>query len=256
MIKRTYLGLIYFFLYAPIAVLLVFSFNNARYSQVWHGFTWHWYADLAHDHTIISVAFNSLLVAVSASTLACMLGTLAAVSLYRYRFMGRKFIYALVFALITLPDIVLGIALLVSFNLIHIPLGFISILLGHIAICMPFVIITIYTRLQHIDPNLFNAAHDLGASDFIILKKIIIPLLGSAFLAAWLLGFTLSLDDLMISFFVAGPTFEVLPLQLFGMVKVGASPELNALCSIMFVLTLSLVVVAERLLHNDLKQEL
>jgi spermidine/putrescine transport system permease protein len=179
-----------------------------------------------------------------------MLGTLTAVSLYRYRFKGKKLLHGMIFVMIVSPDIVMAISLLILFSTLKAPLGFWTLLLSHVTFCMPFVAVTVYSRIAGLDKNIFEAAKDLGASDFTILLRVIIPLLWPAILAGWLLSFTLSLDDVIISFFVTGPDFDILPLKIFSMVKLGVKPEINALCSVMFALTLLIVLIAQLVLRK------
>lgn len=243
--NRLYMGLIYLFFYIPIFVLIVYSFNNSTYSLVWHGFTWQWYSNLLQDGDLWVSVWHSLVLGVSASTVATTIGLLAAVSLYRYRFFGHQFLNALVFILILSPEIVTGAALLILFTLIAMPLGFTSLFLSHTSFCIPFVIVTIFSRLVSVDKNIFEAAKDLGANDWVIFVRIILPLLWPAIFAGWLLSFTLSLDDVIISYFVAGPEYQILPLQIYAMVRTGIRPEINALCSVIFIFTLALVIVSQ-----------
>ena len=240
--QNIYLTAIYLFFYIPIAVLIVYSFNNAQYSLLWHGFTTSWYQQLLTDTDLQTVAMHSLLIGVLASSIATLLGTIAAVSLYRYQFYGKQLLHGLLFVLIVSPDIVMGISLLILFSTLKITLGFWTLLISHITFCMPFVAVTVYSRVTGFDKNVFEAAKDLGAVDLTIFTKIIIPMLWPAILAGWLLSFTLSLDDVIISYFVTGPTYQILPLQIYSMVRLGVNPEINALCSVMFAVTLLLVL--------------
>lgn len=248
--KLSYLSLIYLFFYIPIAVLIVYSFNNAHYSLVWHGFTLDWYQQLFEDSDLWLAAWRSFMLGVLAATLATSVGMLAAVSLYRFRFAGRKFLYGLIFILILSPEIVTGAALLLLFTMLHFKLGFFTLLLAHTSFCIPFVIVTLYGRLVSFDKNMFEAAKDLGATDSVIFKKIILPLLWPALTAGWLMSFTLSLDDVIISYFVAGPEYEILPLRIYSMVRTGIKPEINALCSALFLVTLTLIVVSQLILRK------
>lgn len=245
-----YLAAVYLFFYFPIAVLIVYSFNNASYSLLWHGFTLHWYQELFADTDLQNVAWHSLSIGVLAATAATILGTLTAVSLYRYRFFGRQLLHGMLFVMIVSPDIVMAISLLILFSTLKAPLGFWTLLLSHITFCMPFVAITVYSRITGLDKNIFEAAKDLGASDLTTFTRIIVPLLWPAILSGWLLSFTLSLDDVIISFFVTGPDFDILPLKIFSMVRLGVKPELNALCSVMFALTLLIVLVSQLVLKK------
>ena len=237
-INGFYLLLIYLFLYAPIVVLIIYSFNDSPRSLLWHGFTTRWYKNLVDNTNLQVVAFNSLWVGFLAAMGATALGTLSAVCLYRYQFFGKRLLYALIFVLIVSPDLVTGIALLILFSALKFPLGFWTLLLAHIAFCVPFVIVIIYARLSGYDKNIIEAAKDLGATDGVIFRKILVPLLWPAIMAGWLLSFTLSMDDVIISFFVTGPEFDVLPLKIFSMLRLGVSPEVNALYGVLFVLTL------------------
>jgi spermidine/putrescine transport system permease protein len=241
----SYLTAIYLFFYIPIFVLIAYSFNSAQYSLVWHGFSMRWYEELISDTDLWIAVGHSLILGIVAATIAMWIGALAAVSLYRYQFMGRRVLYGLVFILILSPDIVMGISLLILFSLIKISLGFWSLLLAHITFCIPFVVVTVYSRIVSFDQYIFEAAKDLGATDTVIFSRIILPLLWPALLSGWLLSFTLSLDDVIISYFVAGPDFEILPLKIYSMVRLGVKPEINALCSVTFLLTLVLIILSQ-----------
>lgn len=241
----SYMTLVYMFFYIPIAVLIVYSFNDSQYSLLWHGFTWHWYADLFADSGLWISAWHSLALGVTSASIATFFGMLAAVSLYRYRFPGRGFINGLLIILIMSPEIVMAASLLILFTMLHFHLGFISLLLSHVTFSIPFVAVTVFSRLASFDNNIFEAAKDLGANDRIIFFSIIMPLLWPALVAGWLLSFTLSLDDVIISYFVAGPEFDILPLRIYSMVRSGIKPEINALCSVIFVITLGLIVLSQ-----------
>lgn len=240
-----YLLLIYIFFYFPIAILVIYSFNSSQYSLLWHGFSWQWYQQLLADTDLQVVALHSLIVGVLAATLGTFLGTLAAVSLYRYQFYGKQLLHGLIFVLIVSPDIVMGISLLILYSTLKASLGFWTLLFAHIIFCLPFVAVTVYSRITGLDKNIFEAAKDLGATESITFRRVIVPLLWPAIFAGWLLSFTLSLDDVIISYFVTGPSFNILPLQIYSMVRLGVSPEINALCSVMFGLTLLLVLIAQ-----------
>lgn len=240
-----YLTLIYLFFYIPIIILVIYSFNDTDYSLLWHGFTWRWYSELFSDSDLWIAAWHSFFLGIAAATLSTFIGMLAAVSLYRYRFFGRQFLNGIIYVLILSPEIVTGASLLILFTLLQIHLGFLSLFLSHVSFCIPFVIVTAYSRLVSFDKNIFEAAKDLGANDWLIFRRIILPLLWPALFAGWLLSFTLSLDDVIISFFVAGPEFQILPLQIYSMVRSGIKPEINALCSVLFCVTLAMVVASQ-----------
>src|SRR3990170_4620415 len=240
--KYIYTTCVYIFLYLPIAVVIIFSFNNAKHSLVWQGFTLKWYTALFHDAALLHVAWHSLLLGILAATGATIIGTLTAVSLFRYRFFGKKILHALIFILILSPEIVMAISLLLMYSFLKVPLGFWTLLLAHTTLCIPFVAVTVYSRVTTLDTAIFEAAMDLGATDFTIFRKIIIPLLLPAIVSGWLLSFTLSLDDVIISYFVSGPTFDILPLKIYSMVRLGVKPEVNALCTLLLAFTLMIVI--------------
>lgn len=248
--KISYTTFIYAFLYIPITIVVWFSFNRSHRSLIWHGFTWHWYDVLFHDHSMLNVALHSLLIGTLAATLASLLGTFTAVNFYRYRFSGKKLFYGLLFVLVIVPDIVLAIAFLLLFRMTHIPLGFWSLLIAHITFCLPFVFVTLNGRLADSNPSLIEAARDLGASESMIFFRLLIPLLLPGIVAGWLLSFTLSLDDVIISYFVTGPDFQILPLKIFSMVRLGVSPEVNALCTLLLALTILLVLTSQLALRK------
>lgn len=248
--KIGYLSLIYSFFYIPIIVLIVYSFNNSQFSLVWHGFTWHWYQDLFIDDDLWVATWHSFYLGITAATLATIIGMLAAISIYRYRFRGKQFLNGLVFIMILSPEIVTGAALLILFTALQLKLGFLTLLLAHATFCIPFVIVTTYSRLVSLDKNIFEAAKDLGANDWLILRRILLPLLAPALFAGWLLSFTLSLDDVIVSYFISGPEFEILPLRIFAMVRSGIKPEINALCSVLFCFTLFMVVLSQLALRR------
>src|SRR5579862_6528088 len=241
----SYLTLIYLFFYISIIVLIIYSFNDAQYSLLCHGFTWKWYEELFADNDLWMATWHSFFLGCTSATVATFVGLLAAVSLYRYRFFGRNLLNSLVFILIVSPEIVTGASLIILFSLLSLPLGFTTLLLSHISFCIPFVIVTTYSRLVSFDKNIFEAAKDLGAHDWLILVRIILPLLWPALFAGWLLSFTLSLDDVIISYFVTGPEFEILPLRIFSMVRSGVKPEINALCSVLFCFTFALILLSQ-----------
>lgn len=248
--KTLYVTAIFLFFYLPIVVLIIYSFNNAQYSLLWHGFSLRWYHELFADSDLWVAVVHSLTLGIFSATIAMCVGALAAISLFRYDFKGRQVLSGLIFILILSPDIVMGISLLILFSLVGISLGFWSLLLAHITFCIPFVVVTVYSRIVSFDEYIFEAAKDLGATDTIILTRVILPLLWPALLAGWLLSFTLSLDDVIISYFVAGPDFEILPLKIYSMVRSGVKPEINALCSMTFAITLMLVLISQLLLRK------
>lgn len=243
--RRAYLLLVYAFFYLPLFVVFVYSFNDNKYTTNWGGFSLRWYETLLSNTALLDAALNSLLVAVCAASLATLLGTLTALCFKRYVFPGKKTLYISVFMLTMSPDIVTGISLLIMFIALKMELGFVTILLAHTTLCAPFVTITVLARLAEFDEHLIEAARDLGASEAGAFRHVLLPLTAPAVAAGWLLSFTLSMDDVLISMFTTGPTFEVLPVKIYSMVKLGVKPDVNALSAIMFALTVTLVVLGQ-----------
>lgn len=246
----TFLGLIYLWLYLPIVILVINSFNASKYGYSWQGFSWKWYEKLWNNEALLEAFFNSLKVASISATFATLLGAFVSLTLYRYRFPLKALSSGMVFVVLMSPDIVLAITFLIVFMALGIQLGFWSLLIAHITFCLPFVVITLYAQLKTFDRNLLEAAQDLGASESAIFVRIILPLLRPALIASWLLSFTLSLDDVIISSFVTGPGFEILPIRVFSMVKVGVSPEVNVLAALLILISLLLVCLVPLLLRR------
>ncbi len=200
-----------------------------------------------NNDSLIQPAWHSINVAVFSATAASLIGSLTAVALFRYQFKGKKVESGMLFVVLMSPDIVMAISLFALFLVMGAKLGFFTLLIAHITFCLPFVVMTVYTRLNGFDVKMHEAANDPGAGEWVILKKIILPLAKPAVAAGWLLTFTLSLDDVIIRSFVTGPTYEILPLKIYSMVKVAISPEANALATVMLVVSLVLVVASQLL---------
>ncbi|MBE2894126.1 spermidine/putrescine ABC transporter permease PotC [Spirabiliibacterium falconis] len=243
-LRGGFMLLVYSYLYIPILILIINSFNQDRYGLSWKGFTWKWYDNLAQNDTLIQAAIHSVTIAFFAATMATIIGGLTAIALYRYRFRGKQFVGGMLFVVMMSPDIVMAVSLLALFMLFSMQLGFTSLLLAHITFCLPYVVITILSRLKGFDIKMLEAAKDLGASELTILGKIILPLAMPAIVSGWLLSFTISLDDVVVSSFVSGISYEILPLKIFSMVKTGVTPEVNALAFLMIILSLVLVTIS------------
>ena len=241
---------VYLFLYAPILVLIVFAFNDSRYTVSWKGFTWQWFARLFENRQLVDAALNSMKVAVLSASLSTALGVLAAVSLYRYRFRLRTVLSTSLYVVMISPDIVMGVSLLILFIGLGLTPGFVPLLMAHVTFCLPFVAVTVHSRLRGLDSHLIEAAQDLGASEFEAFRHVILPLAWPAVLGGWLLAFTLSLDDVVISFFVTGQDFEILPLRIYSMVRMGVKPDVNALSAVIIAVTVVCVFTAQILLRR------
>ena len=245
LLRNIFMFVVYAYLYIPIIILVTNSFNEDRYGLSWKGFSWNWYERLFNNDTLIQAAFHSVTIAFFAATLATIVGGLTAIALYRYRFRGKQAVSGMLFIVMMSPDIVMAVSLLALFMVVGISLGFWSLLLAHVTFCLPYVTVTIFSRLNGFDARMLEAAKDLGASEVTILRKIILPLALPAVVSGWLLSFTISLDDVVVSSFVSGVSYEILPLRIFSLVKTGVTPEVNALATIMIVLSLVLVILSQ-----------
>lgn len=250
LLKALYIALVYLFLYMPLAVAIVFSFNDASNSNAWSGFTTKWYVNLLHDQSLIKSALRSLFLAASSATVSTVVGTIMAISLHRYRFIGQKVVFGSLSVIMMSPEIIQGISLAMIFIVLGIPLGFATLLLAHTVFCFPFVTMTVLARLKGVSRTLAEAAADLGANDVSIVRRILIPLIIPAVFAGWLMSFTLSIDDVIISFFVSGKSYEILPLKIYSMVRTGIQPDVNALCAALFFVTFAVVMISYRLVRD------
>lgn len=239
--------LMYTFLYIPIIVLIVFSFNQSKLNAVWTGFTLDWYRKLATNYSLLTALKNSLLIAFVSSIASVMIGTLTAIGLYRYNFKGKAVMDGLLYIPIVIPEIVLGIALLSFFKMLNMDMGMITLILAHITFSISFVVVVVRSRLEGFDRSIEEAAMDLGATPFQTFMKVTLPAIMPGVVAGGLLAFTLSLDDVIISFFVSGTSSTTLPMKIFAMVKFGVTPEINALSTVLIVLTVLVSLVGERL---------
>lgn len=232
------------FLYAPVAVLVLFSFNNSRYSGQWVGFTVDWYRRLAADGSLHDALFNSLIIASTSTVLATLLGLGAALGLERHRRRRYEAIEATMTLLLVVPEVMLGVGLLLWFVLLKLPLGLMTVTLAHTAFNLPLVTMLIRARLQKLDVRLEEAARDLGASPWAAFRRVTMPLLAPAVVGAGLLAFTVSLDDFIVTFFTAGPGATTLPLKVYSMIKSGVSPEINALSALLVMVSMGMVALS------------
>ena len=238
--------LIYAFLYAPILVLMLFSFNSSKSTQVWTGFSTKWYGELLRDETVLAAFKISIIVGVSATAIATVIGTLTALALSRYRFRGKTFADSAIYAATVMPEIVVGVSLLVFFVATTINLGIVTIIIAHVAFTISFVTIVVRARLSGMDRSIEEAAQDLGANPVETFLRVTLPLILPGVMAGALLAFTLSFDDFVITFFVAGVGSSTLPLKIYSMIKFGVSPAINALSTIVLVTTMVLIFGGSR----------
>ena len=242
---------VYAFLYLPLAIVVVYSFNDSRLNAEWVGFTWHWYQVLLHDEDMLIAAGNSLLIALVSSLISTVLGTLAGIAIYRYDF---KLLNFLVMAPVAMPEILLGVSLLLFYiQVLNLTLGMLSVLLAHIVFSIGFVAIVVRAGLAALDVSIFEAARDLGASPWQTFRHVTYPLILPCMIAGGLMAFTLSIDDFVVTFFTAGVGVQTLPLHIYSMIKTSVTPEVNAVSTLLMLLTLALILAAARFAPDMLK---
>lgn len=230
------LWVVFIFLFLPIVVLIVFSFNTSSLNIVFEGFTLRWYSELFKNPMLLESLWNTMLLAVISTLISTVIGTISAYGLKKFDFPFKKFINELLYIPIVIPEIVLGISLLCIYALLRIELGMWTLILSHVAFSIPFVIINVNSVLDTMNSNLEEAASDLGASKLKTFFHIVLPTLLPGILSGAQLSFTLSLDDVVISYFTAGPDSNTLPLQVFSMIKTGVTPDVNAMITILLMI--------------------
>ncbi|MBS4170021.1 ABC transporter permease [Neochlamydia sp. AcF95] len=235
------------FLYLPIIVLFINSFNDSRFGGEWAGFTWKWYERLLRERALWQSFRNSLIVALSATFASSILGTTAALALYRYKTRFQKAHYGLVYVPLVIPDILTGMSLLLLFMALNIKLGLFTVFITHTTFCLSYVTMVILARLQNFDFSIIEAAQDLGASSWMVLRKVLIPLLAPGIAAGAMLAFTLSIDDFVITFFVVGQGTTTLPIYIYSMIKYGSTPVINALSVILLIFTFIIIWLTQHL---------
>ena len=240
--KNFFIILVFFFLYLPILVLVVFSFNTSKMNIVFEGFTLKWYQTLLKNRSLLEAFGNTLIVSFVSTTVSTIIGTLSAYALRKYQFFGKKLIVKLLYIPIVIPEIVLGISLLSVYTLFQLDLGLGTLILSHIAFSIPYVIISVKSVLDQLNPQLEDSAKDLGANPFRVFWNVTLPNLIPGITSGAMLAFTLSLDDVVISYFTAGPGSNTLPLKIYSMIKTGITPDVNALSTIILIITLSILM--------------
>ena len=242
-LERFYLAIIFIFLYAPILVMAVFSFNDSRSTRLWEGFTLKWYQEIFLDDQVISALYTTLSVAVIASLIATFFGALAAIGIADMKKWRKAVVMEVSYLPMLTPDIVIGISLMLLFIFISLPLGYFSMLLAHITFCLPYVILSVMPKLRQMDKNLYEAALDLGATPSQALRKVLLPQLKPGIITGFLLAFTISLDDFVVSFFTAGSGVNNLSMLIYSMSKRGINPQINAISTLMFAVVLVLLLI-------------
>ena len=243
-LKNILIGLVLFFLYLPIIVLVIYSFNTSRMNVIFEGFTFDWYKNLLTNRNLVEAFLNTILIAVTSTVCSTVIGTLGAVGLYRYNFKIKTMINMLLYIPIVIPEIVLGISLLSVYTLTKMELGMGTLILSHIAFSIPFVIVSVRSTLSKTLDTYEEAAKDLGANSFNTFFKVTLPEIMPGVISGATLAFTLSLDDVVISYFTAGPGSNTLPLQIYSMIKTGISPDVNALTTLMLLATMTVLITS------------
>ncbi|MCL3881330.1 ABC transporter permease subunit [Marivita sp. GX14005] len=243
--NATALTLGFAFLYVPMIILIVYSFNSSKLVTVWAGFSTRWYGELLQNEEFLDAAWVTLKVAVMSSTIATVLGTMAALVLVRAgRFAGRTLFSGMIYAPLVMPEVITGLSLLLLFIGIGLERGVLTIVLAHTTFSMCYVSVVVSSRLVTFDRSLEEAALDLGCSPFEAFRLVTLPIIAPAVISGWLLAFTLSLDDLVIASFTTGPSATTLPIKIFSAVRLGVSPEINALSTLMIAVVTVGVIIA------------
>ncbi len=253
-------GVVFLFLYIPIILLVVYSFNASELSFIWGGFSLEWYSKLWQNGPLIEATKNGLIIAAITTVLSVFLGTIGAWLLYRYKFPALRALSTLIFIPMVIPEVVMGVSLLIFFTVIAVPLnhwlatfteaefglGFATIIIAHTTFCFPFVLVAVQARLTGVDPNLEEAAMDLGAPPLKAFWLVMVPYLLPAIVSGALMSFTLSMDEYIVTIFTTGPESQTLTIRVFGLAKKGLDPSLNAVSTVFIVATAVFVVLAER----------
>lgn len=242
-LTKSYAALIYLFLYAPILILIVFSFNASKSRGNWAGFTLKWYIELFQDRQIMRALYYTMIIAVLSAVIATVIGTAAAISIHNMRKLKKKIVMNITYIPVVNPEIVTGLSLMLLFIFTNFQLGFISLLLAHITFNIPYVILSVLPKLKQLDKNLYEAALDLGATPFYAYRKVVLPEIMPGIITGLLLAFTLSVDDFVISFFTTGSGVSTLSIIVYSMARRGINPKINALSSLLFLTVLILLVI-------------
>ncbi|NLE25046.1 MAG: ABC transporter permease [Clostridiaceae bacterium] len=245
-IKRIYMSIVFLFLYAPIIVLIVFSFNKSKSRGQWGGFTFDWYIDLFKDRQIREALYFTILIAVISTLISTIVGTVAALGINNMTRFGRTVMLNVNNLPVLNPDIVTGVALMTLFISIRIELGFVTMLIAHIVFSIPYVILAVLPKLRQMNKHTAEAALDLGATPAYAMRKVIIPEIMPGIVSGALIAFTLSIDDFVISFFTAGTSVTNLSILIYSMAKRGVKPTINALSTLMFVVVLILMIIINK----------
>ena len=248
-----YIALVLLFIYLPVIVVVVLSFNESKFDVKWTGFTLNWYKKMLNNNSLIDALKNSILIAFYSCFLSAIIGTIGAFGIVRWNFKAKGIIENLTILPIMIPEIILGMVFLAFFSLLNLPFGMITIVISHMSFCIPYVFLVVKGRLNGLDPSIGEAARDLGASEKRMFLDITIPLISPAIISGTLLAFAMSLDDVVLSFFTTGAETNTLPLKIYSQLKFGVTPEINALCTLILVFTFILIFLSNKLLNQKNK---
>lgn len=241
--SKIYIFLVFLFLYAPIFVLIANSFNQSKSRTVWTGFTLDWYRKLFNNEVILKSLLNTLIVAAIASIISTILGTAAAIGIYKMKKIARSIIINITYIPIMNSEMVTGVSLMLLFVALHIDLGYFTLLCAHITFCVPYVILNVLPKLRQMNRNLYDAALDLGCSPLQAFRHVVIPEIMPGIVTGFLMSLTYSIDDFTISYFTHGSTSQTLPITIYSMTRRKVSPEVNALSAIIFVVVLVILLI-------------
>ncbi len=242
--KNIFIALVFTFLYLPIIILVIYSFNASKMNVLFTTFTFSWYKTLFYNKDLLEAFFNTLIIAATSTIISTIIGTLSAVGLNKYNFFGKSLILKLIYIPIVIPEIVLGISLLSIYTLTKLELGMFTLILSHIAFSIPFVIVSVRTTISKELNSIEEAAKDLGASPLKTFMLITLPIIKPGVVSGATLALTLSLDDVVISYFTAGPGSNTLPLKIYSMIKTGITPDVNALSTLLLLATIIILTVS------------
>ena len=241
--QSAYISLIFLFLYIPILILIIFSFNASRSRSVWAGFTFDWYLQLFRNDFLISALMNTLIIAAISSIIATVIGTMAAISIFSMKKASKAVMLNMTYLPILNPEIITGVSFMLLFAFLNIRLGFLTLLIAHISFSIPYVILNLMPKLRQLDRYQYEAALDLGCNSYQAFFKVVLPEIFPGILSGFLMAFTYSIDDFVISYFTTGPEMQTLPVAIFSMIRRQVSPEINALSAIMFLVVLILLIM-------------
>lgn len=246
MLARIYLGLVLAFLYLPILVMAAMSFNSSQFYMLPIDWTFDWYVKLAHNTRLLESTRNSILVALATTVIASVLGTAASIAFFRYDFRFKKVLQAALFPPIAIPWLITGTAMLLFFFWSGIGRGLHAMILGHVALALPYVIIVVSARIKGFDPDLEAAARSLGASPWQVIRHVTLPYLAPGFIAGALFAFAVSFDQFVISYFLSVPGVSTLPVEIYTAIKKGFTPEINAISTLVIAFSITLLVIVSR----------